>query len=194
MLKKLNDDSVMLCSIVCQCTVISSNYPMYDLERICTGESEKYRTQSAHFLLSLWMKSLSGVLFSSELYFMMSIHLILSITNHNECDEQIQSSSLSLPQSVIAPLHIFIFIICHYKKWAIFVTTAVFSNFYSTNSSQSPFNGISINLLNGFKNSLTLMWVSEILMWTLKMCSRCAQFDRISSVSARLSRDWAWWS
>lgn len=105
-------------------------------------------------------------------------------------------------RALVSPFHslllrrctFFIFIICHYKKWAIFVTTAVFSNFYSTNSSQSPFNGISINLLNGFKNSLTLMWVSEILMWTLKTCSRCAQFDRISSVSARLSRDWAWWS
>lgn len=64
-----------------------------------------------------------------------------------------------------------------------FFTTAVSSNFYSTNSSQSPFNGISINLLNGFKNSLTPMWISEILMWTLKLCSRCTQFDRISSVS-----------
>lgn len=75
------------------------------------------------------------------------------------------------------------------KEWAesIFVTTAVSSNFYSTNSRQSPFNGISINLLNGFKNSLALMWISEILMWTLKVCSRCTQFDRISSVWVRLS-------
>lgn len=57
------------------------------------------------------------------------------------------------PQSMITVRYcIFIFITSH-KKLAesIFVTTAVSSHFCSTNSSQSPFNGISINLLNGFK-------------------------------------------
>lgn len=102
-------------------------------------------------------------------------------------------SQMNRRLSMHSPFHslwlcycIFIIIMSH-KKLAksIFVTTAVSSNFYSTNSSQSPFNGISINLLNGFKNSFVLMWVSKILMWTLKMCSRCTQFDRISSVSAR---------
>lgn len=92
-------------------------------------------------------------------------------------------------RALLSPCHSLL--LCHcifiFIAKSIFVTTAVFSNFYSTNWSQSPFNGISINLLNGFKNSLALMWVSKILMWTLKICSRCAQFDRISSVSARLS-------
>lgn len=47
----------------------------------------------------------SVVLFSSELCFMMSIP---SIFFHNVCDEQASSSTLSLPQSIIVPLHFYI--------------------------------------------------------------------------------------
>lgn len=149
--------------------------------RISHVSQTKYSMQSARFLLSLWIKSiktLCGVLFSSELCFTMSIPSTFSIM----CLMNRHRALLSPCHSLLLCHCIFIFI-----AKSIFVTTAVFSNFYSTNWSQSPFNGISINLLNGFKNSLALMWVSKILMWTLKICSRCAQFDRISSVSARLS-------
>lgn len=95
----------------------------------------------------------------------MSIHL-LSINNLHE-----HPPRLALPppssNSLLWGSRSFRFIINRIKMsrslffFFFLVTTAAFSNFKSSSSSQSPSNGISINLLNGFKKSLALMRVSK---------------------------------
>lgn len=93
----------------------------------------------------------------------MSIHLFPSIKNHNEPASRPCSPFHTLLRSSCS----FIFFINHIKMspsplfFFFFVTTAAFSNFKSSSSSPSPSNGISINLLNGFKTSLALVRVSK---------------------------------
>lgn len=150
----------------------------------CSHESENYSMQSPVFSChSELNQSTPSVVFYSPLNCVLwcqepTSHPIMCVMSRHP-------APLTPLCRLLLRCCIFTFII-----YCTLVTTAVFPHFYSTNWSQSPFNGISINLLNGFKNSFSLMWVfKKILMWTLKVCSRRAQFDRISSVSARLGPD-----
>lgn len=81
-----------------------------------------------------------------------------SSLHNNVCNKQEFSYSLSFQLFIIVLLHFFFILI---TRTLILIITAVRSNFYSSNWSPPLFNRISIILLNGFKNSLVLMWASK---------------------------------